>query len=232
MGIMTKDDPAAVDHVTISCVKPVLNLFSNNILQAKENDIDLTKAIKKSVLDNINSKYGETVTEELINLATLLEPCFRTEHMSESESKAIQARAAREVESLLSAHSAASEPSLETAEDTQLTQGVSKRPKKTLRSFFKGAATEKTDVSEREKIIAELHSYLNCPPADSECDPLMWWKTHEVNFPRISRLAKKYLCIPATSAASERLFSTGGNVVTLKPTSVIMLVFLTKNLKL
>ena len=49
---------------------------------------------------------------------------------------------------------------------------------------------------------------------DSESSPLAWWKVHEVNFPLISRLAKKYLCIPATSTASERVFSAGGNVVT------------------
>lgn len=45
----------------------------------------------------------------------------------------------------------------------------------------------------------------------------------------------KYLCVSATSAPSERLFSTGGNIVTctrssLKPAKVNMLVFLAKNL--
>lgn len=94
------------------------------------------------------------------------------------------------MESLLE-HIAASDPPLETAEDTQLTQGASKKPEKTLGSFFKGAATEKSAVSKREKVMAELHSYLNWPQADSECDPLMWWRLHEVNFPRISRLVKK-----------------------------------------
>lgn len=70
--------------------------------------------------------------------------------MTESESKAIQARADSEVESILSAHTAASEPPLETAEDTQPNQGAISRPKKTTGSFFKGATTEKTAVSERE----------------------------------------------------------------------------------
>lgn len=72
--------------------------------------------------------------------------------------------------------------------------------------------------------------------ADSESSPLTWWKVHEENFPVIGRQAKKYLCIPATSTASERVFSAGGNVVTcqlslLKSATVNMLVFLTKNLK-
>lgn len=68
----------------------------------------------------MTSSYGDTVTEELINLATLLDPRFCTEYMSKSESEAIQARADEEMESLLSEQSrpAASEPPLETAEDT------------------------------------------------------------------------------------------------------------------
>ncbi|ELT95740.1 hypothetical protein CAPTEDRAFT_140410 [Capitella teleta] len=57
---------------------------------------------------------------------------------------------------------------------------------------------------------------------------------YERNFPRIALLAKKYLAIPATSAPSERVFSTAGNIVTpkrsrLNPEKVNMLVFLAHN---
>lgn len=74
------------------------------------------------------------------------------------------------------------------------------------------------------------------PEIDSDTDPLSWWKTQEVNFPRIGKLARKYLCIPASSSPSERAFSTGGNVVTcqrasLKPEAVDRLVFLSHNMK-
>ncbi len=81
---------------------------------------------------------------------------------------------------------------------------------------------------------AELNSYLMTPAIDGEQDPLVWWKVYRVNFPRLSKLACKYLCIPATSSPSERLFSAGGNVVTcecsyLKLAKVDMLAFLAKN---
>ncbi len=82
---------------------------------------------------------------------------------------------------------------------------------------------------------AELNSYLMSPAIDGEQDPLAWWKEHRVNFPRLSKLARKYLCIPATSSPSERLSSAGGNIVTcerscLKLAKVDMLVFLAKHL--
>ena len=46
-----------------------------------------------------------------------------------------------------------------------------------------------------------------------DADILIWWKVHEPNFPLLSKLAKKYLAVPATSTESERLFSYAGLVV-------------------
>lgn len=40
--------------------------------------------------------------------------------------------------------------------------------------------------------------------------PLTWWRQHENDFPYLSKLAAKYLSIPATSAPAERVFSTAG----------------------
>lgn len=128
-------------------------------------------------------------------------------------------------------------PSAEKAQGQATEENQKKKQRKSLGGFFKQtAAVVSTRVSDTEKIEAELNSYLLGQVADSESNPLAWWTVHEVNFPLISCLAKKYLCIPATSTASERVFSAGGNVVTchrslLKPATVDMLVFLTKNLK-
>lgn len=44
------------------------------------------------MLDYMNCKYRDAVPEELINVTTLLDPRFRTEYMSESESNSIQAK--------------------------------------------------------------------------------------------------------------------------------------------
>lgn len=169
-------------------------------------------------------------------MASFLDPRFHTEYFSESE--AIKVQVMSELEHLVSHQGSTATGFSETPHTStgdQTSQGAVKKLKKSLGSFLKGPVSGKIEVT-AERLSSELSSYVNSPPADSECDPLLWWKVHTVNFPHISRLARKYLCIPATSSASERLFSTGGNVVTcqrssLKPASVNMLVFLTKNLK-
>jgi hypothetical protein len=67
---------------------------------------------------------------------------------------------------------------------------------------------------------------------DVKANILMWWKVHAVRFPYLSRLARRYLAMPATSASVERLFSVSGQVVVtakrarLDPSTVTLLVFL------
>lgn len=121
---------------------------------------------------------------------------------------------------------------------------AAKAKKKTLASFFKNSrhtmptasapsTTFDPVVQCREAVAAELNTYTYMPCVDHGEDPLKWWKCHKMNFPWLCKLAQKYLCIQATSSASERAFSTGGNVVSahrscLKPDKVDMLVFFGK----
>ena len=81
---------------------------------------------------------------------------------------------------------------------------------------------------------SELQTYLQDIEINHNLCPLEWWKTRQQKYPRLAKIAKKYLCIPATSANSERVFSTAGNIVnpkraSLLPENVDLLVFLYKN---
>lgn len=81
----------------------------------------------------------------------------------------------------------------------------------------------------------DLYSTLPVLPDKSD-DPLIWWKQNEAIFPHLAKIARKYLCVQATSVASERVFSAAANIVTkkrnkLKPSKINMLCFLAINLK-
>jgi hypothetical protein len=51
-------------------------------------------------------------------------------------------------------------------------------------------------------------------------DPLEWWKLHEPKFPLLAELARIYLAVQATSAASERVFSAASRIITAKQNRV------------
>ena len=85
------------------------------------------------------------------------------------------------------------------------------------------------------KMKQEMVTYESFSFASRNADVLAWWKTHETHLPILSKIAKKILAIPASSAKSERVFSTGGLVVTAKrgrlsPSKVEDLILLKQNL--
>ena len=66
-------------------------------------------------------------------------------------------------------------------------------------------------------------------------DPLEYWKQNEKKFPILAEIAQKFLSAPATSVASEELFSTAKAVFSyrrmrIKAKKAEMIIFLNRNL--
>jgi hypothetical protein len=60
----------------------------------------------------------------------------------------------------------------------------------------------------------ELKVYMSLPlPLDND-EPLSWWVSHKHVLPVMFRLTRKFLAIPATFIASERIWSDAENIVT------------------
>ncbi len=145
------DALSSENYVTVSCLKPTIHLFNSELLQGKAEDTDLTKSIKSSILDYMNTKYGDLEVQELINMATILDPRFRTQYISQEDILVIKARVVREVESLsVMSSDAGSTTPVTSAESTKEAQSASKRQKKSLGSFFKKPDAEMTSLSETE----------------------------------------------------------------------------------
>lgn len=172
-------------------------------------------------------------------MASLLDPSLRTKYTDNKKVHNIKAKAAEEIKSI----QAESEVSTDVSAEASAVAGPMAPPeekrKKSLSSFFKrqskSSIGSSDTLSEEDSMELELRSYLQTPKVDGNTDPLAWWRTYEANYPRVAKLALQYLCIPATSTPSERVFSTGGNIVTcyrtaLKPDAVDRLIFLARNL--
>ena len=86
-----------------------------------------------------------------------------------------------------------------------------------------------------EQLELELINYKSEASITMSSDPLAWWNSKKSVYPKLSKMAKYYLSIPATSVPSERVFSTAGDIVTaqraaLSPEHVDLLIFLKSNL--
>lgn len=87
----------------------------------------------------------------------------------------------------------------------------------------------------QDLIRQEVARYLAIQLEDSNMSVLEWWAKHGQEYPRLSSLAKKYLCVPASSVPAERVFSLAGQIVSKKrarldPENVDTLIFLNKNM--
>ena len=58
----------------------------------------------------------------------------------------------------------------------------------------------------------ELNAYMRVQQVANDTDPLMWWKQHQQEFPRLSRMTRQYLDVTSRSVSPERLFSSVGLV--------------------
>ena len=91
------------------------------------------------------------------------------------------------------------------------------------------------NLSPRQRAEMEVQKYREAAVVLMKDDPLIFWKNNEKEYPCLSTVAQDYLVVQATSVASERVFSTAGDIVCatrscLSPDVVDSLILLKKNM--
>lgn len=231
------DSLSGENSVTVSTIPAVLHILKTDVLAASDDDTALTRDIKSKILQYMEDKYKPEGIKALINVTSYLDPRFCTTYIDDTSTEEIRERILDEgvliAESLNQTSCA--------LEDCPHPESTAKKRK--LGSWLVKAqatltaATEQADepATPAQKVRAEMNHYEHSIRVDPDCNPLDWWKVNATNYTVLSQLAKKYLCISASSCASERVFSASGHIVSkkrilLKPNMVNMLVFLSKNL--
>ena len=230
--------------VTASSVKPVLQLLMEELLPARE-DTELTKNLKKAMKQVLEEKYSPAETQQLLGKTTFLDPRYRDgNHEEEIRDALLEEMLAmplpeerRRGDGEAGDGDAANQPGPSDGDGARAPAPPPPQPKKKKLADLLGKRRERTSAPPAPKRVRadlELTRYLQEEALDEDADPLAWWRDNQARFPLLSKLARKYLTVCATSTASERVFSTAGNIVThlrasLKPEKVNMLVFLARN---
>jgi hypothetical protein len=126
---------------------------------------------------------------------------------------------------------------MDRSDDNRSVQSVAATsPSSSYHKKFKSYTTQfddDTNYSELNNNMAssmrarrELETYLQmdltkCTYSDDENDnPLLFWKEQQHLLPNLSKLAKKTFCIPASSAAVERAFSSAGVIISQRRANI------------
>ena len=172
----------------------------------------LTKDIKHRILTDIESRYLHPHVDLLLDIASFLDPRFKTEHICHENVDSIKARLQDEGMELAGCISVAE--SVEDQAEPAETDNEPPPKKKKLATILKKKNRTTSSTSRGDQMEKETESYLSAQDLDAEDSPLLWWKAEALRYPILAKLAKTYLAICATSSASERVFSASGKIVT------------------
>ncbi|CAJ0635331.1 7555_t:CDS:2 [Entrophospora sp. SA101] len=64
--------------------------------------------------------------------------------------------------------------------------------------------------------VNEIEEFLTINVEPTNINPCEWWKHHRLQYPILSKVARDYLCMPATSVPSEQAFSKSGKLISKK----------------
>jgi hypothetical protein len=164
---------------------------------------------------DLEIRYSNPELSQLLELASFLDPRFKLGYVSDRESTL------KEVEEQIRGASndvtdGEGGPSSASGDDGSSASEPprKKKPKGLSKILAKRlGATSRIGLTTEENIKQELDQYLSHPQLEMEDSPLDWWKVQHSRYPWLAKLARKYLCICATSVPFEHVFSYAGHIV-------------------
>ena len=209
-------------NVSCSIVYPVINGLLTNHLVVAEDDVSAVATFKKVVAEELKRRFVYS-PDSIPILSAAVDPRYSNLLFLDSEKRdAVH-------EELIGMMDA--EEHGQDSEDTDSQEPPTKKPKDSAMHFLLGTSSEQQVLSSHD----ELQQFVKEPTLHLDSSALEWWKKNHERYPKVAKIAKRLLCVPATSVPAERVFSTSGIIVnklrsSLTPENVNMLVFLNKNL--
>lgn len=196
----------------------VLRTEIEEILTETPNDHYLIAKLKKNMAERLNYRFP--VTDILIT-ASLLDPRF---HNLKSVDSFLKENLITKTDFLKQQFKnlIGEEYLLTTTDPAHQTSGS---------KILNLAKKHSKNSSRNSDIDKECHILFSLT---SDQDPLLFWKEKYAAMPLLTKLARKVLCIPATSTPSERVFSVAGLTITnkrsnLAPQNVNKIIFIHDN---
>lgn len=223
---------------TAGLILPYLENFIEVKLKENETDSNMVKRFKRTVRADLQNRYKDPDQRMRLALITVLDPRVRTCDWMDDEMKETVYAKLEEACIAERVQNSENEPPRESDEGAP---GAAKRvkPNDDLDGVIKvsGGDNYNHGKSDQEIIEKEISEYKNETSYGlGYADSLKWWKLNAAKYPNITKVMLKNLHIPASSVASERVFSTAGRIHTgrenLTPENANIMIFLYHNFKM
>lgn len=192
--------------VMSSKVIPLI-LCTKNEIQKQEDNNTIAKCLKIKLLEELDYRCGSLEQTPILPICTILDPRFKDMHFQNPLSNS---KTQEKIVSMIDRENRDTinislEPE-EIAEDTNINYD--------LWGLHKSLEKKHNDKrSSNTTSRGELNAYLQRNVIKLNEDPLQEWQNTKTIYPRLYKLAMKYLVIPGTSVPSERLFSKAGATI-------------------
>ncbi|XP_070408816.1 E3 SUMO-protein ligase ZBED1-like [Nothobranchius furzeri] len=212
---------------TISLIAPLKAQLLQN-MTSSISDSPMIHDIKNAVRTDLMNRYSSEAEKKMLCTASALDPRFKgLPFLTEKERSDVYREVTEEAtcleqECILAMHPKVPvQPEVQKDGTSADDPSAAKRKPTSLLVSLLGQSFNDVEVSEESKTPyvraeEEMDNYLKTSSLPLSEDPLNWWRVHKVTFPLLARLSKRYLCIPGTSVSAERVFSTAGDVITAK----------------
>lgn len=222
-------------YPTISLLFALSLLLNKTLIDITANlELEFPKKMCSEVQSNFSNRYNSDLNKWLLDIALTLDPRFKNLEIPGYDSSNAKSKL-QMVYNGFNWGRLSGEPSTNIDAQPNVVQVEEYQPPK--KKFIVSLAVLKKTPIPATPVVNEVDRYFAIPGIDVKENPLKWWNLNSNSFPVLAKMARVYLAIPASSAPSERSFSSAGLTLSqrrrhLHADRVSRLVFMKHNLHL
>ncbi|KAL3884855.1 hypothetical protein ACJMK2_024956 [Sinanodonta woodiana] len=250
---------------TSSILFPVLEKLRSSFIKSPTS-VDFGQCLKSAIQEELTAYYQEETLQQFMLISSAMDPRVKSlSFLSQAKreqvfnevklearnfrSREITAEGSEQIETLVNIKreiiephevswvnfSSSSATMLQTHADKYRMSPPAKKSKTDDFGSWLGDIVLTSDENP-EQIDNELQRYRIERDFSLSSNPMEWWRVYSGTYPHLSCIARKYLCVPATSEPPDRVFSLTSNATHAKwacldSSTRNMMIFLNQNLK-
>lgn len=208
----------------MSYVTPVMHRLLSHHLSPGEYPVTPVELLKNKIYEDLSGRWktlAENVPMALL-MSVYLDPCLKDFSFVEDEDKRkdLLEKAESMLERLLM-HPDATLSQGDLLESPQLSPEEQWSQQEKWDNLLGPLA--QGSYAQHRRVHEELEKYKRRNSCEFMSggqvnDPLLWWKVRQAKYPKLSKVARRFLCVIATSVPCERVFSKSGWIVNKRRT--------------